>query len=89
MYACMREEVFVRKIFIACLGLSFLGGPAFAEKVLYEYDVHGRLVRVVYCGDNDVCDSSDVARLGDDTTVEYDHDATDNRSEKRVEVPPP
>lgn len=78
----------MRKFLMTCSAFMLIYGPAHAEKVEYEYDAHGRLVKVVRCGADAVCDSADT-RAGDDTMTEYTHDKADNRTEKEVAIPPP
>lgn len=64
--------------------LALTTGSAYAEKVQYEYDVHGRLVKVQRCGADDVCDGD-----ADDVDTDYTYDEVDNRTEKKVTVDPP
>ncbi|MEM9619177.1 MAG: hypothetical protein AAF936_14570 [Pseudomonadota bacterium] len=78
----------MRKFLMICATFMPLCSPVYAEKVEYEYDAHGRLVKVVRCGADTICDSAD-SRAGDDTMTEYKYDKADNRTEKEVAVPPP
>ncbi|MHA7871247.1 MAG: RHS repeat domain-containing protein [Hyphococcus sp.] len=57
--------------------------PVWADRIEYEYDVHGRLVKVDRCGADDDCSTN-----ADDTTTEYTYDKADNREEKKVTTPP-
>ncbi|MEM9619759.1 MAG: hypothetical protein AAF936_17540 [Pseudomonadota bacterium] len=74
----------MRKFLIISSILAMGCGSAYAEKVQYEYDVHGRLIKVQRCGADDMCDGDN-----DDVDTDYKYDAADNRTEKKVDVDPP
>lgn len=74
----------MRKFLMICSVIALTFSQAYAEKVLYEYDAHGRLVKVQRCGADNVCDGD-----ADDVDTDYDYDAADNRTEKKVTVDPP
>lgn len=73
----------MRQLYLSFL-IGVLGaGAASAERVEYEYDVHGRLVKVERCGADEDC-----ATNADDTTTDYIYDDVDNRTSKEVATPP-
>ena len=67
---------------IACIGMSIGAPPAYAEKICYEYDVHGRVVKVIRSGPDNDCTATT-----DNSTTEYEYDDAGNRIEKDVDVP--
>lgn len=67
---------------IACLVLGIGALPAYAEKICFEYDVHGRVVKVIRAGADNECTTT-----SDNATTEYEYDDAGNRIEKDVDVP--
>ena len=64
---------------IACFLLGIGAPPAYAEKICYEYDVHGRIVKVIRAGSDNDCDTA-----ADNTTTEYEYDDAGNRKKKEI-----
>ena len=74
----------MRKIFFICAGFLLALSTAQAERIEYEYDAHGRLVKVQRCDAGNPCTGNVV-----EVETEYSYDDADNRTEKDVTVHPP
>ncbi|MEO1241218.1 MAG: hypothetical protein AAFX54_04865 [Pseudomonadota bacterium] len=70
-------------VITAALALSTHGASA-AETICYEYDVHGKIIKVIRSGPDNNC-----ATTSDNVTTEYEYDAADNRTKKETTGAPP
>ncbi len=79
----MRKFLAAISVFVLAFNVTHIPS-AQAERIEYEYDAHGRLVKVQRCDRGHPC-------AGDpgDVETEYTYDQTDNRTEKEVTVHPP
>lgn len=74
----------VRLVAASAFALSLLAGAASADETIeYEYDVHGRLVKVERCGADNNC-----AATTDNIVTDYEYDDADNRTNEETVVPP-